>query len=494
MIEVLNLSLKKIRDALRRGEVSPKTLVLETMERCRHYQDLNAYVTLCEEHAMSMAEESYNRIVNKKARPLEGIPLGIKDLFCTKNISTTACSHMLQNFIPPYESAVTKRLWDSGSILIGKTNMDEFAMGSSNENSYYGPVKNPWNTSRVAGGSSGGSAAAVAAGLAYAALGSDTGGSVRQPAAFCGIVGLKPSYGRCSRHGMIAYASSFDHPGVLARNIEDACIVMDEIMGPCKRDMNMIQEKPPILADIAPNAKGKKVVYFKIIEEMIAGNKSMQKAWDMAIDALKENGSEIYTIESELFDRSTSDHNPMNSWLSVYYTLTVSEAYANLARYDGVRYGNNCKQEHDYDANRMHFGAEVQRRLLLGAYILSTKHDNEIFQRALLYRRSMQEEFNSLFRKFDAILLPTSSHEAFKIGHKFCDPSAMYSEDIYTILANTIQAPAISIPVCLGSDGLPMGIQIMTKFKNEVQMIEISKALERSFAFDKVRTKELNLA
>lgn len=514
MINVLELSLEEVRNLLRNGEISANTLTEETIQRCKKYEKLNAYITLCEDDARFMASESCDRLTNhlsQNSNPemleltndtkdshigaLEGIPLCVKDMFCTKNIKTTAGSCILSNFIAPYESSVTTKLKNAGYVLIGKTNMDEFAMGSSNEYSYFGPVRNPWNENKVPGGSSGGTAAAVAAGLAYAGLGSDTGGSVRQPAAFCGIVGVKPSYGRCSRHGMVAYASSFDQAGVMARTVQDVCIVLDEIMGPCALDSTTIQECASKLSKVKPSLKGKKIVYFRITEEAIQGNPSAEKAWKLSLDALKQQGAEIYVVESKVFHSlNINNVHPMYQWISTYYTLTPSEAIANLARYDGIRYGSMKYNEngyHSYESVRSQFGAEVQRRILLGSHILSTKHDNEFFQRACMYRQIMQKDFAKLFSQFDAVISPTSIHEAWDIGYKFEHAQDMYLEDMFTVIANLINAPAISIPVCLGENQLPMGLQVMCNYMRESTMIEIAKALEAEFNFNDIRQKEL---
>lgn len=496
MKNILDLSLKLVKQHLLNGEISAETLAIEALNRCKRMESLNAYVTLCESRAMEMARNSYNNIINKTPRALEGIPICIKDMFCTKGVLTTACSRMLPNFIPTYESSVTKRAENAGCVFIGKTSMDEFAMGSSNERSCYGPVKNPWNQSKVPGGSSGGTAAAVAAGLAYAGFGSDTGGSVRQPAALCGIVGIKPSYGRCSRHGMIAYASSFDQAGVMARSVEDACMLLDEVMGPCAMDSKTIQSAPPRLSDVKPKLKGKRIAYFSTIISMINGNPSAERMWKQSLDALKAQGAEVFAIDPSVFDSLHMSDNPMQRWIAIYYTLTPAEVISNLARFDGIRYGSPLYENgyHTYESVRSQFGYEVQRRILLGSYILSTKHENQYFQRALLYRRIMQQDFQNLFKKFDAIISPTSMDEAWDIGHyKSKNKSEMYLADIFTVLANLINTPAISIPVCLGENNLPMGLQIMCDYMNEVEMIEIALALEDSFNFAKIREQELKV-
>ena len=484
---IFYLSLEEIRSLLCKGEVSCKTLILEMLKRCHEMKHLNAYVTLCAEHAMKAADDSYNRLMQiQNIRPLEGIPICVKDLFCTKDINTTACSDILRNFNPTYNASVLNRLSKSGAISVGKTNMDEFAMGSSNENSCFGPSRNPWNITKVTGGSSGGTAAAIAAGLAYGGLGSDTGGSIRQPAALCGIVGIKPSYGRCSRHGMIGYASSFDQPAVMARSVQDACMILDQIMGPCPMDTNMIQSKPPILSNVEPNLTNRKIGYFSIIDEML-DNDSVRRTWEMTLSILKKQGVEVLSIDPKDFDSISTDDDPMRRWLAVYYTLTPAEALSNLTRYDGVRYGNP-----GYPDIRDNLGSEVKRRILLGAHTLSTKHENKFFDKATKYRSVIQNDFCNLFKHFDAIISPTSLHEAWDIGYKFTNTSDMYYEDVFTVIANIIKSPSISIPVCLGINNMPMGIQIMCDYMNETCMIEIAKAMEAELRFNDIRKMRFN--
>lgn len=487
MKEVLHLSLKEAKDRITCGEISPMTLCLETIGRIKNSQ-LNSFITVTDEHAMAKANHSTRKVVDKSCGKLEGIPISIKDIFCTKGIKTTAGSKMLDNFVPVYESTVTRRLIENGCIVVGKNNMDEFAMGSSNQTSYFGPVKNPWNHDYVPGGSSGGSAAAVADYLCYASIGSDTGGSVRQPASFCGIVGLKPSYGRCSRFGIVAYSSSLDQAGVFARSVEDACIVLDEMMGSCERDSTTTALEPPNLSNILPNIAGKRIGYVPAHMEIV--DAAVRDIWQKTIDVLKTNGATL--VELSLNDLDPTIHgdvSPVHRWIATYYSLTPVEAFSNLSRYDGIRYGSHLDADNlqdYYRKTRSQFGDEVKKRIMLGSYILLTEGTNQFYSKAVEYRSVMQKHFRGLFStKLDAILSPTSPHEAFKLGASKTSVD-MYSEDMFTILANLLGAPAISIPAGLGHNGLPIGMQIITGPFQEVKLIEIARFLELQFKFKKL--------
>lgn len=469
-------SLAQILEILKCREISPLTLTLETINRIKERESLNAFITVSEDSAMEAAKNSCTQ-----SRSLEGLPIAVKDLFCTKNIRTTAASKMLENFVPQYESTVTKRLLDAGAIIVGKTNMDEFAMGSSNKTSYFGPVRNPWNEDYVAGGSSGGSAAAVADYLCYAAPGSDTGGSIRQPASLCGIVGLKPSYGRCSRFGMIAYSSSLDQAGVLARTVTDACIVLDHISGYCERDSTTSKTGPTELAKITSGITGKKVGYISAYLDKVS--QSVRENWMEVLELVKKHGGEI--IEIGLNEISDGAHDPIQQWTSVYYGFTTVEAFSNYCRYDGIRYGiqKDGKDLNDYYCNtRDQFGDEVKRRMLLGAYILSNHDKLDIYNRSISFRHLIRDQFMKIFKKVDVILSPTSPHTAFPIDYQKT-PIEMYYEDMFTVVANLIGSPAISIPSGLCDKGLPIGMQVMAAPFDEVQMIEVAKFLESELHF-----------
>jgi len=481
--DVCKLSLREVRDLIRDGEVSPLTVTLESLKRIKAHEGLNAFITVTEDLAMEAASASAKRIATKANRELDGLPFAIKDLFCTKGVPTTAASRMLDGFIPPYESTVTSRLLENGMISLGKTNMDEFAMGSSNQTSSYGPVRNPWNTEYVPGGSSGGSAAAVAAYLCYAALGSDTGGSVRQPAAFSGIVGLKPSYGRCSRYGMVAYSSSLDQAGVMARNIEDACIVLDKMMGHCSNDSTTTSLKPPKLEGINPSIHGKTIGYIAAHMDLVS--KEVNEIWKNTLEYLKSNGANIIEIDLKELDGDPNYNNPIDKWIGTYYVLTPVEAYSNLCRYDGIRYGGYLKGadlEESYKSTRNQFGEEVKRRIMLGAHILLEENKELLYNKAIVYRRLMQERFKALFGKIDGLLSPTSPHEAFKLGSTK-SALEMYAEDGFTVIANLLGSPSISIPAGYGPNGLPLGMQLITDRFEEIKLIEIAKALERYYNF-----------
>lgn len=479
ILDVTTLSLQEIRNLVEKGEISPLTIVTELLKNINSNSDVNAFITITDKLALSQAEGSALRIAKGNPRSLEGIPIAVKDVFCTKSVLTTAASKMLENFIPPYESSVTQKLWNSGAILIGKTNMDEFAMGSSTQTSYFGVCKNPKNPHYVPGGSSGGSAAAVANYSCYAALGSDTGGSVRQPASFCGIVGFKPSYGRCSRFGMIAYSSSLDQAGVFARSVTDACIVMDQIIGKCAQDSTTSSEQWSKLEDIIAKVDGKTIGY--IPKQMELVTKDVRQNWELAINILRAGGAKVIEISCNELDSTIGpDQKLTDRWLATYYALTPVEAFSNLSRYDGIRYGTHIAAdnlENYYLNTRDQFGKEVKRRILLGGHILLNECHKGHYRKALNYIQNMRYQFNQIFNKVDAILSPTSPHTAFKIG-TVLSPEAMYAEDIFTIPANLLMAPAISIPSGVCGDGMPIGIQLMSNRFNESKMIEIAKFLE----------------
>ena len=479
-MNLTHMSLKEARNILARGEISPLTYTLEMLKQVNSLACLNSYISICEDRAMEMAKVSTEYLASRSPRPLEGILIAVKDLFCTKGVRTTSASKILENFIPTYESTVTQKLWDNGCIMVGKTNMDEFAMGSSNQTSFFGSVLNPWDHTKVPGGSSGGSAAAVAAGLCHAALGSDTGGSVRQPASFCGVVGVKPSYGRCSRYGMIAYSSSFDQAGVLARSVDDACIVLDKIMGKCTKDSTTENAVVPNLESVMPLVRGKRIGY--IPSHITFAADEVQQSFYKALDVLRNAGAIITEIPPN--ELSTAQ-NALAQWMGVYYIMTPVEAFSNLSRYDGIRYGCYLKGkdlDDSYRQTRDQFGDEVKRRIMLGAQILSTEHKDAIHRSALVAQIEIKAKFRQIFTKVDAVISPTSPNTAFDLGAPKSDVD-MYAEDAFTIIANLLGAPAISIPSELSGTGLPIGIQIMSAPFEEVKMIEVAKFLEAEFKF-----------
>lgn len=479
MIDSSSYSIEEILVAIKNGEVSPMALVAEFSTKIKK-SNLNAFITLLEDYAMKKAEESVDRIRNNEARPLEGLVISVKDMFCMDGILTTAASKMLDNFIPDYTAEVVEKLENAGAIIIGKNNQDEFAMGSSNESSYFGPVKNPLNIECVPGGSSGGSAAAVAGGLSFASIGTDTGGSVCQPASFCGIVGMRPSYSRVSRYGVIPLASSFDQAGVFGKTVQDVCIVMDQIMGFSVKDARSFDIPAPVLSKVKANGKVR-VGYIK--EHFNIIDAPAKEMWSKALDALRSEGSEIIPIDLNQFGAFGNDGLDLSySWLGIYYTLQPVEAYSNFAKYDGIRYGSYVDApsvKEAYIATREQFGDQVKKRLILGSHILYNRRD--IYDKAIDYRAFVKHQFNHLFdTMFDVIIYPTSPNTAFKIGNKHDDPVKGYAEDIFTVLAPIVQSPAISVP--FGSDnGLPLGINVMAKRFNEEIMISVAKFLEARY-------------
>jgi aspartyl-tRNA(Asn)/glutamyl-tRNA(Gln) amidotransferase subunit A len=443
---------------------------------------LNAYITETPEIARDMAAASDARRARGEARPLDGIPIAVKDLFCTKGVLTTAASHILDGFHPPYESTVTEKLWQAGAVMLGKTNLDEFAMGSSNTTSHYGPVENPWrkpgdNRPLVPGGSSGGSAAAVAAHAALGATGTDTGGSIRQPASFCGIVGLKPTYGRCSRWGVVAYASSLDHPGPLARTVRDAAILLGAMAGHDPRDSTSAPlPVPDFEAALTGDIRGLKI---GIPREYRADGMpaEIEALWQQGAEWLRAAGAE--PVEISL---------PMTRYaLPTYYIIAPAEASSNLARYDGVKYGLRVPGESlddMYELTRAAgFGAEVRRRVLIGTYVLSAGYYDAYYLKAQKVRTLIARDFAAAFAKVDCLLTPIAPSAAFAIDEKSDDPIAMYLNDIFTVPANLAGLPALSVPAGLSADGLPLGLQVIGRAFDEAMVLRVGEVIEHAAAF-----------
>ncbi len=442
MKELTKLNISSAKEGLAKGDFTSLELVDAHIAAIEANRDLNAYIVDTFDLARKAANESDIKIKQGKFGSMEGIPVAVKDLFCTKGVRSTSCSHILDNFTPTYESTVTEKLFSSGAIMLGKTNMDEFAMGSANINSCYGSVKNPWkrkgdNTELVPGGSSGGSAAAVAAGLCLGALGSDTGGSVRQPASFCGIVGVKPTYGTCSRWGMIAFASSLDQAGVFTRSVKDAAIMLEVISGHDSKDSTSAPVEIPrffnALSEL--NIKGLRVGIPKEYRQdgMVT---EIDQLWQKGADILKEAGAKIVDI--------TLPHTKYA--LPTYYIIAPAEASANLARYDGVRYGlrveeDNCSLDDMYELTRAKgFGAEVKRRIMIGTYVLSAGYYDAYYKKAQRVRTLVSGDFTNAFEKVDVILTPTAPSAAFAIGEKM-DPVTMYLNDVFTVPASLAGCP-----------------------------------------------------
>ncbi|MBT4885045.1 MAG: Asp-tRNA(Asn)/Glu-tRNA(Gln) amidotransferase subunit GatA [Legionellales bacterium] len=473
------LPLKQLHLGLKNKDFTSKELTEHYLDRiAKHGADLNSFISVTTEHALEQAQAA-DKIIQKSEQMnmLTGIPIAQKDIFCTKNIKTTCCSKILADFIPPYDATVIKKYQENNAIMIGKTNMDEFAMGGSNENSYFGSCANPWDTTRVPGGSSGGSAAAVAARLCPGATGTDTGGSIRQPASFCGISGLKPTYGRISRYGMIAFASSLDQAGPMAPSAEDLAIMLQAMAGKDSRDMTSANiEVPNYLSTINNSLEGKKVGLPKefFLDEL---DDKIRSTIETAIDVLRQQGVEFVEISLP------------NSVLAVptYYIIGPCEASSNLARYDGVRYGyrtNNPKNlEALYKDSRAEgFGDEVKRRILIGTYALSSGYYDAYYQKAQKIRKIIKEDFDKAFEKVDLILGPTTPSYAYKKGAMTTDPVKMYLGDIFTIPANLAGLPGMSIPVGFNNN-MPIGMQLIGKAFAEPEMLNMAHIYQQNTAW-----------
>jgi aspartyl-tRNA(Asn)/glutamyl-tRNA(Gln) amidotransferase subunit A len=472
---MLNQGIAEISASLARGDYSSVELTRACLERIkRHNADLNAFITVTEERALAQAAAADAARAAGKAGVFTGVPIAHKDIFCTTGIRTSCGSRMLDSFIAPYDATVVERLAAAGAVLLGKTNMDEFAMGSSNETSYYGPVKNPWNRTLVPGGSSGGSAAAVAAHLCPAATATDTGGSIRQPASFCGLTGIKPTYGRVSRWGMIAFASSLDQAGVLTRSAEDAAIMLQLMAGFDPKDSTCVD----LPVDDYRAALDKPLAGLRIgipKQHFAEGlNADVEVQIRTALREFEKLGATIREVSLD------------NSHLSVsaYYVIAPAEASANLARYDGVRFGYRCEQPADledlYKRSRAEgFGTEVKRRIMVGTYALSSGYYDAYYIKAQKIRRLIKNDFSRAFADVDVIMGPTSPHTAFALGAKTKDPVKMYLEDIYTIAVNLAGLPALSIPAGL-VNGLPVGLQIVGRDFAEAQLLNIAHQFQKT--------------
>ena len=484
---MLDLTAAEARRALDAGDIKATDLAEAYLAATGETASLNAYITLTPEKAMDMARESDERIAKGEAGPLEGIPVGVKDLFCTEGVETTAGSNILKGFNPPYESTVTAKLWADGAVMLGKINCDEFAMGSSNETSAYGPVVSPWTGTGaddvVPGGSSGGSAASVAARSSLLATGTDTGGSIRQPAAFCGVVGLKPTYGRCSRRGIVAFASSLDQAGPLARTVEDAALMLQSMAGHDPGDSTSVAEPmPDLLAGLEEGVKGMTVG--------IPSEYTMEGAGDgmEAIAALWEEGRRWLEDAGAKCVEVSLPHTKYA--LPTYYIIAPAEASSNLARYDGVRYG--LRKDADgldsmyADTRAAGFGAEVQRRVLIGTYVLSHGYYDAYYLKAQKTRRLIQRDFTDAFGTADLLLVPATPSAAFPVGRKVVDPVEMYLNDVFTVPASLAGVPAMSVPAGLDGDGLPLGLQLIAPSFREDVLVRAGRILEKAAGFDAV--------
>jgi aspartyl-tRNA(Asn)/glutamyl-tRNA(Gln) amidotransferase subunit A len=473
-MDLNSLTIESARAAIGEKRVTSSGLVEQFYSKIKADDpEIHAYLTLSQDRAFAQAKH-IDGLVSQGAPlpPLAGVPLGIKDVMVTKGVRTTAGSKILENFIPPFDCTTVKKLEAAGAIVLGKLNCDEFAMGSSNENSAYGPVHNPRDKSRVPGGSSGGSAAAVAAGMAVATLGSDTGGSIRQPASFCGVVGLMPTYGRVSRYGLIAFASSLDHIGPLTKTVKDAAILLGVIAGHDPMDSTSANVRvPDYAADLAKPVSGLKIGIPK--EYFGEGlDAEVRAAVEAGIAKLRSAGCEIVPISL-----------PHTTYaIPTYYIIATAEASANLARFDGVRYGHRTKGAHSlsemYRKSRDEgFGAEVKRRIMLGTYALSSGYYDAYYLKAQRVRTLLTRDFEEAFQKVDAIVTPTAPTSAFKIGEKSDDPLSMYLADIYTVTADLAGIPGISVPCGNTRSGLPIGLQILGKHFDESTVLRVAAAI-----------------
>jgi aspartyl-tRNA(Asn)/glutamyl-tRNA(Gln) amidotransferase subunit A len=475
MSDLTTQTLVKLCKNIKEKKVSSTEVTKAFIERSEKSKTLNAYITTDFENALTKAKQ-FDEKPNLDLK-LPGIPIAVKDLFCTKNVKTTAGSKILQSFTPTYESTVTDNLWNAGGILLGKLNCDEFAMGSSNETSYYGNVQNPIDENLVPGGSSGGSASAVAAQLTPITIGTDTGGSIRQPASFTGTVGLKPTYGSCSRYGIVAFASSLDQAGPMSQNVEDCALLHEVISTFDNKDSTSINfKRNNYLQELSKNIKGKKIGIPK--EYRVEGMpKEIEDLWQKGIDYIKECGAEVVDISL-----------PHTSYaLPTYYIVAPAEASSNLARYDGVKYGFRAEGKNlidMYEKTRSEgFGAEVQRRIMIGTYVLSSGYYDAYYLKAQKVRKLIKNDFDEAYKQVDAILTPSTPSSAFKIGEKKDDPVSMYLNDIFTVPVNLAGLPGISIPAGHDAKGYPLGLQIIGKAFDEQNILNIAYAMEEKIGF-----------
>lgn len=483
MTDLTKLTITEALKGLKEKKFSAVELTKEYLNKMESSRELNAYVLETPEKALEQAKAADEKYKNGTNGALEGIPLGIKDLFCTRGIRTTACSHILDGFVPPYESTVTQKLLDAGAVFLGKLNMDEFAMGGSNETSFYGPAVNPWSKDKklVAGGSSGGSAAAVAANICAAATGTDTGGSIRQPSAFCGVTGIKPTYGRCSRYGIIAFASSLDQAGPIAKDVRDCAVMLKNMAGHDVRDSTSAKaEVPDFEKFIGMDVRGMKIgIPAEYRPDGL--NAEIAAVWDRGIEMLKARGADIVDISL-----------PHTKYaLATYYIIAPAEASSNLARYDGLRYGLRVPGEHldnMYINSRTEgFGKEVKRRIMIGTYVLSAGYYDAYYLKAQKVRRLIRDDFVKAFEKCDVILTPTAPTPAFPIGDKSMleNPINMYLNDVFTVSVSLAGLPAMSLPAGLSAERLPLGLQVIGKAFDEGFVFKTASALEEDIKFER---------
>ncbi|MHC4075392.1 MAG: Asp-tRNA(Asn)/Glu-tRNA(Gln) amidotransferase subunit GatA [Planctomycetota bacterium] len=488
--ELLNLGCRQLRDKIVSGQVKSLEAVQAVFEAITKYEPVvGAYISTFEEEALSAARQVDTKIAaGKPVGLLAGVPVAIKDNMCTTFGATTCGSKILKSFHSPYNAAVVEKLLASDAVIVGKTNMDEFAMGSSTENSGLKQTKNPWDSSRVPGGSSGGSAAAVTARMCFAALGSDTGGSIRQPASFCDVVGLKPTYGRVSRYGLVAYGSSLDQIGPITHSVEDSALMLNVIAGHDPADSTSVEAGIARECDYLEriNEPVEKLKIGVVPQFNAGADKSVQKAITDALAVYKEAGSELVEIEMPHFDYS----------IAAYYVIATAEASSNLARYDGVHYGHRSEKAQDYievytKSRAEGFVAEVKRRIMLGTYALSSGYYDAYYLKALKVRNLIRQDFIKAFEKCNCIMMPVSPTTAFKIGEKIAEPLAMYLSDIYTISANLAGIPGISLPCGFDRDNLPIGLQILGRAFAEDELLRIARMFESQSRWHLKRPKDM---
>lgn len=483
MTDLTTLTITQALKALKNREFTASELTEAYIQKMEEGKKYNAYITECTDKAVQQAKEADKHYSTGTNRLLEGIPLGIKDLFCTKNIRTTAASHILENFVPPYESTVTQNLLDDGAVFLGKLNLDEFAMGGSNETSYFGPCINPYSkdVALVPGGSSGGAAAAVSAKMCAAATGTDTGGSIRQPAAFCGCTGIKPTYGRCSRYGIVAFASSLDQAGPITKDVRDCALMLRSMAGFDAKDSTSADREVPEFDNLLNQDISGLTIGLPKEYRPDGLNEEVAAYWDKTAQFLQERGAKIKEISL-----------PHTKYaLATYYVLAPAEASSNLARYDGIRYGFRANEEHldnlYINTRTQGFGTEVKRRIMIGTYVLSAGYYDAYYLKAQKMRRLIHDDFMNAFKECDVILTPTSPITAFPIGDESMlkNPINMYLNDVFTVSVNLAGLPAISLPIGLAKNGLPLGMQLIGRPFDEATILNIAEKVEQDAKFER---------
>lgn len=482
-MEMYQLTVSEIAKKIKEKEVTIKEVLDSVFQRIEQVESkIDGYVTITKEDAYKEAEKLQEKLDNgEDIGILGGVPIAIKDNICTKGTKTTCSSKMLENFVPFYDATVVEKLKKAGAILIGKTNMDEFAMGSSTESSYFKKTKNPWNLEKVPGGSSGGSAAIVASDMAYGALGTDTGGSIRQPASFCSVVGLKPTYGLVSRYGVIAYASSLDQVGPITKNVEDSALMLNVLTGHDDKDTTSANiEKKDYTKSLVCDVNGKKI---GVLRNFVADGVSqdIKHVYEESIEILKQAGAQIIDIDLEYIKYA----------LPAYYIIATAEVSSNLGRYDGIRFGHRAKEFKDIDdlyvkSRTEGFGEEVKRRIMLGTYVLSSGYYDAFYKRASSVRTLIIQEFKKIFEEIDVIMIPTAPNTAFQFGEKTSNPLEMYLEDIYTVPVNIAGLPGISVPAGFDQENMPIGMQFIASAFEEETLLQVA------FSFEKNRNLEEN--